>query len=91
MNRIHILSIFIFFHLFTFGQNFNAGGIIGINTSQVSGDNLSGFNKLGVRIGGFVNREFNAFTAQIELQYIKLERGVLLLGSQTYLLETIFY
>ena len=61
MNRIHILFILIFFHLFTFGQNFNAGGIIGINTSQVSGDNLSGFNKVGIRTGGFVNLEFDMF------------------------------
>ena len=51
-------------------QNINAGSIIGINTSQVSGDKLSGFNKFGFRVGGFVNGDFNKLNIQIELQYI---------------------
>ena len=41
---------------FCFSQYFNAGTIIGINTSQVSFDNLSGFNKIGIRTGAFVNK-----------------------------------
>ena len=68
MNRILIL--FLFFSGFCISQNFEAGPIIGINTSQVSFDNLAGFNKLGLRIGAFVNRKFNKFDGQIELQYI---------------------
>jgi len=69
MNKILIL-FFSIIHTFCFSQNFNAGSIIGINTSQVSGDNLGGFNKLGFRIGGFVHRSFDRIDAQIELQYI---------------------
>ena len=68
MNRFFLL-----FYLVTgicLSQNFNAGIICGINTSQVSGDNLSGFNKLGVRLGGFVNRDNGSFITQLELQYI---------------------
>lgn len=69
MNR-GLIFFFFTFTTFSFSQNFDAGLIVGINTSQVSGDNLSGFNKLGVKMGGFVNRKFNSFTAQLELQYI---------------------
>ena len=55
MNRIIIL--FLCLNGFCLGQNFQAGTIIGINTSQVSGDNLAGFNKLGARLGAFVNKK----------------------------------
>mgnify|MGYP001438665103 CR=1 FL=1 len=68
MNRFFFL-IFLFTGI-CLSQNFNAGIICGINTSQVSGDNLSGFNKLGVRLGGFVNRDLGSFITQLELQYI---------------------
>tara|TARA_B100000965_G_C19481318_1_gene708654 strand:- start:31 stop:630 length:600 start_codon:yes stop_codon:yes gene_type:complete len=68
MNRIIIL--FLCLNGFCFGQNFQAGTITGINTSQVSGDNLAGFNKLGFRLGGFVNKKIGPFTGQIEFQYI---------------------
>ena len=69
MNKILIFFLFII-SSFCFGQNFNAGMIFGINTSQVSFDNLSGFNKLGIRSGAFVNKQFNTFEGQIELLYI---------------------
>ena len=65
-------KIFVFF-LFSFlcvSQNFNAGIIGGISTSQVSGDGLSGFNKIGPRIGLYVNREISWLSIQLELQYI---------------------
>ena len=69
MNRI-IIFLLLNLPLLTLSQNFNAGIISGINTSQVSGDRLSGFNKLGIRLGGFVNRPFENFNVQMELQYI---------------------
>ena len=68
MNRIIIL--FLALGGFCLSQNFQAGTIIGINTSQVSGDNLAGFNKLGTRMGAFINKKMGNFTAQIEFQYI---------------------
>ena len=68
MNKIIIL--FLLLAGTCLSQNFRAGAIIGMNTSQVSGDNLAGFNKLGIRAGGFINKEFDFFTAQIEFQYI---------------------
>ena len=69
MNKT-ILFLFFIYNTFLFAQNFDAGLIIGINTSQVSGDNLSGFNKVGIKLGGFVSRKFDSFTTQLELQYI---------------------
>jgi hypothetical protein len=68
MNRIIIL--FLCLNGFCLGQNFQAGTIIGINTSQVSGDNLAGFNKLGARLGAFVNKKIGPLIGQIEFQYI---------------------
>ena len=37
-------------------QNFEGGIIFGANTSQVGGDNLSGFHKAGPTIGIFSNK-----------------------------------
>ena len=65
-----LLLISFLFSLITFSQEFRAGIITGINTSQVSGDNLAGFNKLGIRTGVFLNTEIDNLIAQIELQYI---------------------
>lgn len=37
-------------------QEFNAGFSLGISASQLDGDNLSGYNKLGLRAGALVER-----------------------------------
>ena len=53
-------------------QEFNAGISAGLSTSQVSGDNLGGFNKAGIIIGGFVNRKINSlFKVQLEMMFIQ--------------------
>lgn len=53
-------------------QEFNAGVSAGLSTSQVSGDNLGGFNKAGIIIGGFVNRKINSlFKVQLEMMFIQ--------------------
>ena len=52
------------------GQQFNAGLFGGINVSQVSGDSYSGFNKVGVNAGIFVNRLIDKhFYWQAEIKY----------------------
>ena len=52
-------------------QNFKAGLIAGISTSQVSGDQLGGFNKIGVKFGASVNHSINpASRGQLALYYI---------------------
>ena len=69
MNKSSIILLFLVYS-FAYSQNFSAGPIIGINTSQVSNDNLGGFNKIGLRLGGFVHKAFENFDFQMELQYI---------------------
>jgi hypothetical protein len=71
MIRLH----FIFILLLTAGilsaQNFKAGAIGGISTSQVSGDQLGGFNKVGVKLGSFVNHPINLATrGELAMYYI---------------------
>ena len=48
MQRL-LLTVFIIvtINFVTYSQNFNGGIILGFNTSQVGGDNLSGFQKVG--------------------------------------------
>ena len=52
------------------GQPVNAGFFAGINASQVDGDSYSGFNKLGLNAGFFVNHhiEYNIYW-QGEIRY----------------------
>ena len=52
------------------GQQLNTGFFGGINASQVTGDSYSGFNKLGLSAGFFVNRhiEYNIYW-QVEIKY----------------------
>ena len=68
------------FILFLFGililnvqaQNFGGGGILGISTSQVGGDNLGGFNKAGIIIGVFANKNISPLLGfQAEMIYIE--------------------
>jgi hypothetical protein len=53
------------------GQNFKSSAILGISTSQVSGDQLGGFHKVGLKLGLAVNHSINKATkGQFELYYI---------------------
>jgi hypothetical protein len=53
-------------------QSFGGGTIFGISTSQVGGDDISGFNKAGLLLGIFANRKLSDYTAfQMEITYIQ--------------------
>lgn len=53
-------------------QEFNAGIKGGISATQISGDNLAGYDKPGVFLGGFVNIYLNDFAAiQMEIDFIQ--------------------
>ncbi len=53
-------------------QSFGGGTIFGISTSQVGGDDLSGFNKAGLLLGVFANRKLSNYTTfQMEITYIQ--------------------
>jgi hypothetical protein len=59
MKLIRILRIILITSIFCFpfsikAQKFKAGVFLGISSSQVSGDQLGGFNKAGLYGGGFV-------------------------------------
>jgi len=76
MKQKLILSFFSIILIFlcpmvTNAQKFKAGIFLGISSSQVSGDNLGGFNKPGLYAGGFVNTPLGEKTsAQMEISYI---------------------
>jgi len=73
MKKIFFLIIFIgSINYCCLSQEFNAGISAGISTSQVSGDNLAGFNKAGIILGGFVNRKIN--------NYLYILKNIILLG-----------
>ena len=70
------MRIFFFVFIFLcnasgFTQNFKTGINLGIAATQISGDNLSGFNKSGPILGGFIYREFKKnWSFEIGMQYI---------------------
>ena len=61
-----------FLSLSIHAQKFGGGIILGISTSQVSGDNLGGFNKAGLLIGGFIDLQIsNRLKGQMEMTFIQ--------------------
>lgn len=72
VKRLLFLAIIFSSCLYTSGQKFNAGFFSGLSISQVDGDHLSGFNKAGIRAGGFVNRKIGEkFSLQFEIAFIQ--------------------
>jgi len=69
-----LIIIICFISFNSYAQEFKAGVNIGLSTSQVSGDNLSGFHKAGIIIGGFVNRDINRNLA-FQLEMIFIQKG----------------
>ena len=69
------------FPLLLSAQNFRGGLRAGITMTQMSGDDLSGFHKLGAYAGGFVNWRF----IQNERWAIQPEINFVMKGSSTYL------
>ena len=56
-------------------HKFKAGLLAGIIGSQVSGDNLSGFNKPGLVAGAFVSRQLKNEKASFEFQLTYIQKG----------------
>jgi len=57
-------------------KSFKAGFFAGLNTSQITGDNLSGYNQFGITAGIFVSRKVGKRSA------ITMEMGYLPKGSR---------
>jgi len=68
---IPILCFFIFSNIIS-AQNFKGGIIGGISTSQVSGDNLAGYNKAGFFIGVFTEIPISSIiNMKMEMNFIQ--------------------
>ena len=71
-------------------QNFNGGFFGGMTASEVSGDNLSGPNKLGFNAGIYTNLKINDHSAiEMEIMYIQKgsKRNPTLISTYQYRLQ----
>jgi hypothetical protein len=72
--KLLLASGFWFLAVFAFSQQFKAGILAGIATSQVDGDTYSGYNKAGIFTGMFLTSRFAAkskWSAAFEITYIQ--------------------
>ncbi len=82
--RVLLLFLFILIHSGGSGclsgpalsqeRSFKAGGAAGLNTSQISGDNLRGFHQFGLAGGLFVARPLSD-QVTLELQFLFSQKG----------------
>jgi len=71
MKKLFTHLFILFFGVCT-AQNFDAGLMGGFTTSQVSGDQLGGYDKLGARLGAYVSYPLQKkMNLQVEMQYIQ--------------------
>lgn len=76
MRKIILTSLILFFCYSSKSQKFDGGIIGGVCISQVSGDDLAGFNSLGLVFGGFSNiKTSNKSKLQIEMIYSQKGSG----------------
>lgn len=72
MKKIILSALFASLVVIAYAQKFNGGAMIGFATSQVAGDNYSGFNKVGPVVGAFVNfYPAEHSSVQMELHYVQ--------------------
>lgn len=71
---IKLLFFLTFYMSHVSSQNFKGGIVTGLNTSQVSGDLLSGFNKIGLIAGGYIKLELPKKN-YIQFEIIYTEKG----------------
>ncbi|HNS12769.1 MAG TPA: porin family protein [Bacteroidia bacterium] len=75
MHKVLYVFIFCCFGLQSLqAQDFHAGLRFGMSATQVSGDNLSGFDKAGVLGGAFVNRDFSQ-KISVQMEMIFIQKG----------------
>ncbi len=55
-------------------QNFGGGLIAGVSTSQVAGDRLGGFNKIGLLAGAYTNLKIKE-NLKLQFEIIYIEKG----------------
>ena len=72
--RFLLIALFLFVSSFSFAQRFSAGIIAGFTTSQVSGDQLAGFNKSGFEFGGLVSAPLSQ-KFDLAFQIVFIQKG----------------
>ena len=76
MKKIALLIFICYCFSKTYSQEFQGGVLAGITTSQINGDGVGGFYKIGGSFGGFVNRDFTStITGQFELRFSQKGSG----------------
>jgi len=73
INKILVILICLSSEL-SFSQNFTSGVMFGIGTSQVEGDLQKGYNKAGLKVGGFVCYHFQEKTG-LKIDFIYAGKG----------------
>lgn len=73
MRFLFLLFLFCF-SLLSFAQQIRGGFILGVSPSQVSGDRLSGFNKVGLT-GGLLAKTALSEKVDIEIELLYVQKG----------------
>jgi len=72
MRRFFYIMLFLFCTGSAFSQQFEGGILGGLTASQIDGDSYSGYNKVGIQAGAWVQRLFTyTMAGQMELRYIQ--------------------
>jgi hypothetical protein len=89
VKKIVYIILFILPAMAVSSQKFDAGLLAGLSTSQVDGDWMGGFHKVGIKAGGFVNRKIGEHLhVQFEIEFIqKGSRMPLTNDGQFYLMR----
>ena len=74
LKKFAVLFFCGFLTLSSHAQNFGGGIIAGASTSQVAGDMLGGFNKIGLLAGVYTNLKIKE-DLQLQLEIIYIEKG----------------
>jgi len=77
MGFYRILAVVLFCGILTNNcnaQNFGGGLIAGVSTSQVAGDRLGGFNKIGLLAGAYTNLKIKE-NLKLQFEIIYIEKG----------------
>ena len=72
MRRLTYIMLFLFCTGIAYSQQFEGGILGGLTASQIDGDSYSGYNKVGILAGAWVQRLFTYTVAgQLELRYVQ--------------------
>ncbi|MCF8335020.1 MAG: PorT family protein [Bacteroidales bacterium] len=72
MKKTILIIVLTGFMLPVLAQRFHGGAMLGLAATQIDGDNLGGYNKPGIRGGGWVNTPVSeSLVMQLELEFIQ--------------------